>query len=82
MHFFKVDGLKIIHQNKSQGLQGGAEDVNEVGGDHTNPTEMAICANLANIEEKNYPARRACALRALGLLMSDGALTVGRGKTF
>ena len=33
-----------------------------------------------------YPARararRACALRALGLLLADGALTVGWGKTF
>ena len=27
----------------------------------------------------NYPAR---ALRALGLLLADGAPTVGRGKTF
>ena len=26
--------------------------------------------------------QRACALRALGLLLADGALTVGRGKTF
>ena len=25
---------------------------------------------------------RACALRALGLLLADGAPTVGRGKTF
>ena len=30
----------------------------------------------------NYPARRACALRALGLLLADGAPTVGGGKTF
>ena len=29
-----------------------------------------------------YPARRACALRALGLLLADGALTMGRGKPF
>ena len=33
-----------------------------------------------------YPARararRACALRVLGLLLADGAPTVGRGKTF
>ena len=27
-------------------------------------------------------ARRACALRALGLLLADGAPTVGLGKTF
>ena len=38
---------------------------------------------------KDYPAsagsaraRRACALRALGLLLADGAPTVGWGKTF
>ena len=29
-----------------------------------------------------YPARRACALGALGRLLADSALTVGRGKTF
>ena len=28
------------------------------------------------------PAWRACALRALGLLLADGAHTVGKGKTF
>ena len=39
-------------------------------------------------EEKNITqnnparARRACVLRALGLLLADGAPTVGRGKTF
>ena len=27
-------------------------------------------------------ARRACALRALGLLLADGAPTVGRGRIF
>ena len=30
----------------------------------------------------HYPARRACPLRALGLLLADGGPTVGRGKTF
>ena len=30
----------------------------------------------------NYQARRACALRALGLLLADGTPTVGGGKTF
>ena len=30
----------------------------------------------------NLLSRRACALRALGLLLADGAPTVGRGKTF
>ena len=29
-----------------------------------------------------YPACVRSALRALGLLLADGALTVGRGKTF
>ena len=31
---------------------------------------------------RSTQARRACALRALGLLLSDGAPTVGGGKTF
>ena len=42
-----------------------------------------------NFDHKYYPARersararRAHALRALGLLLADGALTVGWGKTF
>ena len=38
------------------------------------------------IRVPHYPAHaqcaRACALRALGLLLADGAPTVGRGKTF
>ena len=37
-------------------------------------------------QQTAYPARararRACALRALGLLLADGAPTVGGGKTF
>ena len=32
--------------------------------------------------ERHYPARGACALRALGLLLADDGPTVGRGKTF
>ena len=40
--------------------------------------EMVTMINAALLV---YPARRACALRALGLLLADGAPTVGRGKT-
>ena len=29
-----------------------------------------------------YPAQRACALRALGLLLADGTPTVGGGRLF
>ena len=29
-----------------------------------------------------FPARRACALRALGLFLADGALTGGEGEDF
>ena len=57
--------------------------ISENGHSHFN-VSVAICIAL-NI----YPARaqsawaqRACALRALGLLLADGALTVRRGKTF
>ena len=62
------------------------------GGDATMETDEVMnlfqSFNLRkrNLEEQyneeNYPARRACALRALGLLLADGAPTVGRGKTF
>ena len=41
-------------------------------GDHNNDLARARSAR----------ARRACALRALGLLLADGVLTVGWGKTF
>ena len=51
---------------------------------------LAADANAVDINDSrffddySYPARarRACALRALGLLLADGALTVGRGETF
>ena len=33
-------------------------------------------------EARGPEGRRACALRALGLLLVDGTPTVGRGKTF
>ena len=39
-------------------------------------------ADSHNLKLYIYPARRACALRALGLLLADGVLTVGWGKTF
>ena len=42
--------------------------------DHHNTTYQA--------RAQSARARRACALRALGLLLADGAPTVGRGKTF
>ena len=45
-----------------------------------------ITCKVTRIESDNYQARararRACALRALGLLLADGTPTVGGGKTF
>ena len=50
-----------------------------------------FCFNLKKGSQKFHPscfskfifaARARCALRALGLLLADSALTVGRGKTF
>ena len=51
---------------------------------------MEIICIVFHLDMKlHYPARarsararRACALRALGLLLADGAPTVGLGKTF
>ena len=37
---------------------------------------------LAVVHQARARARRACALRALGLLLADGTPTVGGGKTF
>ena len=55
------------------------------------PEQSLTCLPQAEIQNLNliYPARarsararRACALSALGLLLADGAPTVGGGKTF
>ena len=44
------------------------------------PTDhSALHSQLKLLENVYYPA---CALRALGLLLADGAPTVGWGKTF
>ena len=40
---------------------------------------LPLLFSLTSLIELHIPAR---ALRALGLLLADGALTVGRGKTF
>ena len=52
------------------------------------PLYVLLCLIIAKTTS-NYPARarsararRACALRALGLLLADGTPTVGGGKTF
>ena len=41
-----------------------------------------VCEAFINSYPARARARRAHALRALGLLLADGALTVGWGKTF
>ena len=43
--------------------------------------EITKCSTVQNLPCLNYQAR-ACALRALGLLLADGTPTVGGGKTF
>ena len=55
----------------------------------THPAPGRIVSRLERYMIMHYPARarsararRACALRALGLLLADGAPTVGGGKTF
>ena len=42
----------------------------------------AVLALSSLRAKRSARARRACALRALGLLLADGAPTVGLGKTF
>ena len=46
---------------------------------HTDTTQKTI---YYPARARSARARRACALRALGLLLADGAPTVGWGKTF
>ena len=48
----------------------------------TSNSERLTHADHYPARGRSARARRACALRALGLLLADGALTVGRGKTF
>ena len=43
---------------------------------------IRVVSSAFKIEPIVQPTRRACALRALGLLLADGAPTVGGGKTF
>ena len=43
---------------------------------------LFLCQLCHPARAQSARARRACALRALGLLLADGAPTVGRGKTF
>jgi len=51
-----------------------------------NPTyckiQLIAKFNLLHLTPSSRAGRRVCALRALGLLLADGAPTVGRGKTF
>ena len=41
-----------------------------------------VTKNYYPARARSTRARRACALRALGLLLADGTPTVGGGKTF
>ena len=50
--------------------------------DRQNLQKLESFAEDGNSYQARARARRACALRALGLLLADGAPTVGRGKTF
>ena len=43
------------------------------------PRPVLVCYQA---RARSARARRACALRALGLLLADGTPTVGGGKTF
>ena len=43
---------------------------------------VPLCTMYYPARARSARARRARALRALGLLLADGALTVGWGKTF
>ena len=46
------------------------------------PTDMHDYVAFCQARAQSARARRACALRALGLLLADGTPTVGEGKTF
>ena len=47
------------------------------------PKKSSWATNYCNqARARSARARRACALRALGLLLADGTPTVGGGKTF
>ena len=50
--------------------------------DYNNPQNCSQQHWPTNTFIKPARARRACPLRALGLLLADGAPTVGKGKTF
>ena len=45
-------------------------------------TQLTAQLDHYQARARSARARRACALRALGLLLADGTPTVGEGKTF
>ena len=50
--------------------------------DHLGYVELPVLEVSYQAHARSARARRACALRALGLLLADGTPTVGGGKTF
>ena len=64
---------------KPRSLSDAEKDM-QISSGTPSPYQLRFQPNL----DKFYPARarRACTLRALGLLLADGAPTVEGGKTF
>ena len=77
--------VPLIHVQVHRDMDSGyLSEVGGVLGFDSGYLSVVGQVNIPNCSTYNYinPARRACALRALGLLLADGAPTVGRGKTF
>ena len=72
-----VDIVVDVEKNHLfQGCVGVTTVLNRGGNHHLYPEEKTLISSYLVL------ARRACVLRALGLLLADGAPTVGGGKTF
>ena len=67
---------------RSRGRGGG--DWSRGGSRHLKQLGLSVSDDLEYLSSPSAKprARRACALRALGLLLADGTPTVGGGKTF
>ena len=75
------DGDDDVHDDDDDKPgEGDSVGVGGLGGEHCR--EERAWGEVIIKPARSARARRACALRALGLLLADGTPTVGGGKTF
>ena len=86
MKEFACEDLKyeecLNHNQGHEAAAGRLAEEEDPGWDAAGYKDVAKCYKNYQARARSAQARRACALRALGLLLADGTPTVGGGKTF